>query len=331
MKFWLRAALAATAATALAATLAGCSAPKPEPTNAAFVPHIAVILGTESPSYAATLKAAAESAAKEFGAILEWHDETLNGTAAQQNQLLNKLAAKQVEGYILMPIDDSVQPYNDLAASTKADVVNLDSHVPTLDKVFANIFDDSNTGGIKLADAIANSIGYKKGGSYEIALGVVNPDDQVTKVRLAGFNYEIDAKYPGIKVVATAISHNKPGKAATQVASVFAKNPKLAGFVAMDSFTATAAAALVQQRNLRVPLVAYDAEPDHVALLKKGIFTDLISQNPGQKIRLAIQLIAAHQLTGALPQMRDQMFESVIIDGSSSKADLKKYTYLPAN
>jgi ABC-type sugar transport system substrate-binding protein len=99
----------------------------------------------------------------------------------------------------------------------------------------------------------------------------------------------------------------------------------------MDSFTATAAAALVQQQNLSVPLVAYDAEPDHVALLKKGVFKDLISQNPGQKIRLAIQLIATHQLTGALPQMRDQMFESVIIDGSSSKADLKKYTYLPAN
>ena len=63
----LSAALTATAATALATTLVGCANPNAQPTNVAFVPHIAVILGTESPSYAATLKAAAESAAKEFG------------------------------------------------------------------------------------------------------------------------------------------------------------------------------------------------------------------------------------------------------------------------
>ena len=330
MKSWLRASTALSVSAAIALALGGCSAPAPTPTNAAFVPHIAVIPGTEGPAYAATLKAAAEAAGKEFGAIIDWHGETLNGSAQQQSALLEKLAAKQIEGYILMPIDDSVQVSNDLAASTKADVVNFDSHVPTLTNVFANIFDDANTGGIKLADSIAGSIGYKKGSSYQIAVGIVNPNNQVTKTRLAGFNYELDAKYPGIKVVATAVSGSKPGKAATQVAGAFKKNPEIAGFVALDSFTATAAADYVQANKLSVPLVAYDTDPDHVALLKKGVFTHLLSQDPAQKMRLAVQLIAVHQLTGAPPQMRDQIFGNVMIDGSSSKADLKKYTYLPA-
>lgn len=332
MKTWLRASLAFAAATTVSLSLAGCTTPTAQPTNAAFKPHVEVILGTESPAYAASLLAGAEAAAKEFGVILDWHSDTLNGTAAQQIALINQLVSKQPEGYIITPIDDSVQAYVDLAASTHADVVNLDSHVPTLDNVMANIFDDSNAGGIKLADAIASAIGYQKGGSYQIGVGVVNPNDQVTLVRLSGFNYELGAKYPGIKVVGTAVSNSQPGKAATQVSGLFAKNPKLAGFVAMDSFTATAAASLVEGSGLNVPLVAYDADPDHVALLKKGVFKTLIAQNPAQKIRLAIQLIADHQLKGQPPQMRDQIFGNVILDMSSSKADLKKYSYLaPGN
>jgi ribose transport system substrate-binding protein len=239
------------------------------------------------------------------------------------------LAPKQYEGYIVMAIDQTLQGYVNMIADTGADIITLDSGVSDLTKVFANIYDDANAGGIKLADSIAGSIDYKKGNAYQIAVGVTNPEDQVTKTRLAGFNYQLDAKYPGIKVVATAISGSKPGKAATQVAGAFQKNPQLSGFVALDSFTATAAADYVQSNKLDTPLVAYDADPAHVALLKKGVFTHLISQDPAQKMRYAVQLIASHQLTGARPQMRDQLCGNVILDGSSSNADLKKYTYLP--
>lgn len=330
MKSWLRVAVLTTVAAVLATSFAGCAPSQPQQTQAVFRPHIVVVLGIESPSYAASLKSAAEAAAKELDVILIWRGETLNGTAAQQQKLLMALGPKQYEGYVIMPIDQSLQGYVNMIADTGADVVTLDSRVSDLTKVFANIFDDANSGGIKMADAIAKSIGYQKGKSYEIAVGLVNQNDQVTQTRLAGFNYELEAKYPGIKVVATAVSGSKPGKAATQVETAFGKSAKLDGFVALDYWTATAAAAFVSGNKLRTALVAYDASPELVKS-PTGSFSDLISQVPAQKIRLALQLISDHQRTGAVPQMRDQMFGNVIIDEGSSKADLKKYSYLPAN
>lgn len=328
MKSWLKATLAATVSVTIAVSLTGCSNTNPTASSTTFVPHIAVIMGTTGPAYAATLKAEAQAAAKKFGAVLDWHGETLNGTAKAQQALVYNAAKNAVQGIILMPVDNSLQAYVDLAGGLGSDVVMLDSHVLVLDHVLANVYDDSNQGGIKLADAIADSINYQKGKDYQIAVGVNNPKDQVTKVRLAGFNYELGAKYPGIKVVATASSSSDANKAGSAVAKAFQSNPKLAGFVALDEFTATAAANYVQTQKVRIPLVAYDTAPSHVELLKKGIFTHLLSQNPKQKITAAIAEIVAHQMTGAKPVSRDSMFESVMLDKSSSKADLKKFSYL---
>jgi len=330
MKSWLKATIAVSLTAVVALGLSGCSNPNATPSTTAFVPHIVVVMGNEGPSYEATLKAAAETAAKKLGAVLEWHGETLNGTAKAQAAVVYQAVQDKAQGIILMPVDNTLQQYVDLAGGLGSDMVNLDSHVTVLDHVFANLYDDANQGGIKLADSIADSMDYKEGKQYEIAVGISKATDMVTRTRLSGFNYELGAKYPGIKVVATVESKASANQAASAVAKAFSANPKLAGFVALDEFTASASANYVQQQKIRIPLVAYDATPEHVALLQKGVFTHLLSQNPAQKMAAAIAVIVAHQMTGAKPQSRDQLFESVLLDKSSSKADLKKYSYLPA-
>ena len=107
------------------------------------------------------------------------------------------------------------------------------------------------------------------------------------------------------------------------------KYPNLKGIFAIDGTNASGAAAALQSKGLvgKIALVGYDAYPANVDLIKAGVFTALIAQDPAAEARLAIKTIVANIKKGTKPAKKNVTIANVALTKDSSAADIAKYTY----
>ena len=78
-------------------------------------------------------------------------------------------------------------------------------------------------------------------------------------------------------------------------------------------------------------MIGYDAYPANVALIKKGVFTALIAQNPAAEAKLAIDDLVAtlDKDTAAIAKIKHNVvIPNVVLTAKTSAADLAKYTYV---
>ena len=73
------------------------------------------------------------------------------------------------------------------AAKKGIAVANVDTQVTNLKNVIIQITGNNADGGAKAADAIAKAIGYTKGGSYEVVIGLTSPTATTNVGRQKGF------------------------------------------------------------------------------------------------------------------------------------------------
>jgi len=127
-----------------------------------------------------------------------------------------------------------------------------------------------------------------------------------------------------------AYSASNPQTANSNVNNWLTKYPNLKGIFAIDGTNASGAAAALQAKNLvgKIALVGYDAYPDNVDLLKKGVFTALIAQDPAAEAKLAIKTLVDYIKNGTKPAAHDVVIPNVTLDAKTSAADLAKYTYV---
>lgn len=319
--------IAASAAAALAISGAAAAV---APAQAA-TPKIAFVMGAVNDPFFNAMKVGAEAEAKAQGYELLWKGDAAYSAATQIPIVENVIATLgKGDGLVLIPTDGSaLQALNDQAADKGIVVANVDTQVGNLDKVLIQITGDNTDGGAKAAAALAKKIGYKKGGSYQVAIGLTSATATTNVARLDGFKKAVAKSFPGIKVVATGYSESNPQKAASNIKTWLTKFPKLNGIFAIDGTNADGAAAALQSRGLvgKVALVGYDAYPANVAKIKSGIFTALIAQDPAAEARLAVKTIAAFLKNGTKPAKKNVVIPNVALTKSTSAADLAKYTY----
>ena len=111
------------------------------------------------------------------------------------------------------------------------------------------------------------------------------------------------------------------------------KYPNLKGIFAIDGTNASGAAAALQAKNLvgKIALVGYDAYPANVDLLKQGVFTALIAQDPAAEARLAIKTLVEYIKNGTKAATHDVVIPNVTLDANTSADDFTKYTYVATN
>jgi len=210
-------------------------------------------------------------------------------------------------------------------------VINVDTHVTDLSSVLSFITGDNTDGGTKAADAMATAMNYQAGKSYQVVVGLTSPTTTTNVARLNGFKQEITAKYPGIQIVDIAYSQSQASVANTNVSNWLTKYPHLNGIFAIDGTNATGAAAALQAKGLvgKVTLVGYDAYPANVALLKQGVFTALIAQDPATEAKMAIDDFVTYfkQNRSAAGINSKVTIPNVLLTANTSAADLQKYTY----
>ena len=333
MKRSLRSLAVVGAVAAFALTISGCSSSTtatPTATTEAKL-TIAFVMGAESDPFFQAMKVGATEQAAASNVNLVWQGDPQHYDVATEVPIVDNVITQKPDGLVLIPTDPAgLQASSDKAVAAGIVVANVDTHTSDTSKAVLTITGDNADGGAKAADAIATAIKYTDGQSYDVVVGLTSATATTNVGRLEGFKAQVAAKYPGIKIQDVAYSASNPTTAASNVSNWLTKYPNLKGIFAIDGTNASGAAAALQAKNLvgKIALVGYDAYPANVALIKKGVFTALIAQDPAEEARQAILAIVNKIRNNTDPAMHDVVIPNVTLDANTSAADLAKYTYV---
>lgn len=321
-----------TAALALGVVGALITGAVVAPANAAAKYKIAFVMGAESDPFFQAMKVGAEAAAKANNVELIWQGDPSEYSPATQIPVVDAVLAQKPNALVLIPTDPTaLQPSVAKAKALGIPVINVDTRVGDLKDVLSFITGDNADGGAKAADALAKAIGWKKGGKYEVVVGLTSATATTNVARLDGFSKRILRNYPGIKIVDKAYSQSQPAKANTNVSNWLTKYPGLDGIFAIDGTNAAGAASALQAKGLagKVALVGYDAYKTNVDLIAKGVFTALVAQDPAAEAKLAIEYAVKYLDTKKKTGIKSAVvIPNVVLSASTSAADLAKYTYV---
>lgn len=132
-------------------------------------------------------------------------------------------------------------------------------------------------------------------------VGVIN--SSVTLIsdlhRVTGFTQYLATNAPGIKVLPQQIDGDSVSKAAQLATDLMEAHPDLTAIYAVDSFGGQGVATAVKAAGKvgKVSVIAIDAEPQEVTLLKEGVIQALVAQQPYSVGTLSMQY-AYDALTG---------------------------------
>lgn len=321
-------------ATTLLLGASACSSTT-TPTSAAGASKaltIAFVMGAEADPFFKAMKVGAEAATTAKNAKLVWQGDPSVYSPATQIPIVDQVLAQKPSCLVLIPTDPkALQASVAKAKAAGIPVVNVDTHVEDLSDVISFITGDNKQGGQAAADAMAKSIKYADGQKYQVVAGLTSATATTNVDRLEGFKSQLASKYPGIELVDTAYSQSQAATANSNVSNWLTKYPNLSGIFAIDGTNATGAASALQAKGLagKVALIGYDAYQSNVDLIGKGVFTALIAQDPAEEARQAVdtcvKFIETKSKSGITAAVT---LPNILLDKSTSAADLKKYTYV---
>ena len=105
---------------------------------------------------------------------------------------------------------------------------------------------------------------------------------QTIKDRDTGFKRGLAASCPGIKVAAQRFNNNELNAAASQVNDVLTANSNIVGIFADNNTSGVGTARAIKDNNAKdkIPVVAFDTDPQENAALADGSIDALVVQNP---------------------------------------------------
>jgi ribose transport system substrate-binding protein len=279
MKKLMGAALAALAIGALAGTPAAAAGKKLT---------IALIPGLTTDAFYITMHKGAQAAADALGDTLVFQGAP-DFNPVTQVPVLDAVIARHPDAILIAPTDkvQLIQPLkNAVAAGIK--VICVDTFIGNgkyqtgtgdADFPLSYIASDNILGGQIAARALATSIGEKGKVFVSSTTAGVSTVDQ----REQGFKEEMKS-HAGITVLETQFNDDDANKAASQLQSVLARNPDLAGVFGANLFSAIGAANGVKQAGAvgKVRVAAFDAPKSVVGQLKSGEIDIAIAQHPSE-------------------------------------------------
>lgn len=300
------------------------------PAQAASEKTIAFVMGAINDPFFNAMKVGAVAEAKAKGVKLIWQGD-VQYSPATQLPVVDQVLAQKPDGLVLIPTDPvALQASVAKAKAAGISVVNVDTHVNDLTDVVSFITGDNADGGAKAADALANAMRYKAGKKYQVVVGLTSATATTNVARLEGFQKAVAAKYPGIQIMDKAYSQSDSAIANTNVNNWLTKYPNLKGIFAIDGTNASGAAAAIQAKGLigKIALVGYDAYPANVKLIQKKVFSALIAQDPAAEAKKAIDTLIDLWAGKSSSIVKNVVIPNVVLSAATSKADLKKYTYV---
>jgi ribose transport system substrate-binding protein len=273
---------AAVAALAIAAVAGG-------PVQAAGKSYtITLIPGLTTDAFYITMHKGALAAAAALGDTLNFQGAA-DFNPVTQVPVLDAVIARHPDAILIAPTD-KVQLIEPLKKAVDAGikVITVDTFIGdgkyqtgsgNADFPLSYVASDNILGGEIAARALAKAIGDKG----KVYVSNVVPGVSTTDQREEGFKEEMK-KHSGITVLETQFNNDDANKAASQLQSVLARNPDLAGVFGANLFSALGAANGVKQAGDtgKIKVVAFDAPTSIIAQIKGGLVDIAIAQHPSE-------------------------------------------------
>ncbi len=264
---------------------------------------IALVPGLTTDAFYITMRKGAEAAAKAVGADLTFQGAP-DFNPVTQSPVLDAVISRHPDAILIAPTDKAqmVQPLKK-AADAGIPVITVDTFIGTgdygtgkgeADFPLSYIASDNLLGGKIAARTLAKAIGDKG----KVYVSNVKPGISTTDQREEGFKEEMKS-HPGITVLTTQFNDDDANKAASQLQSVYARNPDLAGVFGANLFSALGSANGVKQAGQggKVKVIGFDAPTSVVADIKSGTIDAVIAQHPAEIGYFGVICAYAH-LTG---------------------------------
>jgi ribose transport system substrate-binding protein len=212
-----------------------------------------------------------------------------SGGAAEQQQILDDLLAKGVDGIAVSPIDpaNETEFLNRIAGQTL--LVCHDSDAPASKRV-CYIGTDNTAAGVQAAKLIKEVL--PDGGKIMVFVGTL--DAQNAKERFAGIKQELAGSK--IEIIDVRTDETDRVRAQKNVEDTLVKYPDVAGLVGLWSYNGPAIVNAVKSANKvgAVKIICFDEESETLAGVADGAIYGTIVQQPYEFGRQAITKMAGY-------------------------------------
>jgi len=249
--------------------------------GAAAGKKVDVIIKASDSSFWQTMLAGARRAGGDYGVKVGLFGPTSETDVNQQVQLIENSISRGVDAVVLAPnSSDALNNAIKRARDGGVKVIVVDTAVTTDADGFIGT-DNIKAGeqaGATLC-ALAKKAG-KTSGSVLIASSVAGV--QTIKERETGFKRGLAAACPGLTATSPRYNNNDINTAASQVNDGLTANPGLVGIFASNNTSGVGAARAIKDNDAaeRIPVVAFDTDPQENAALADGSIDALVVQNP---------------------------------------------------
>ena len=216
-----------------------------------------------------------EKAAKEIPGIEVEFRIPADGTATEQQRIIEDLLSKQVQGIAISPVDPANQTAMLNQTSDKALVVTQDSDAPDSRRT-CYIGTDNVAAGRQAGELLKEAL--PQGGKVMVFVGTLDAANarqryQGLKEAIAGSN---------IQVLDVRTDNTDRVRAKSNAADTLVNNPDLAGMVGLWSYNGPAILGAVKEANKvdKVKIIAFDEEDETLGGIRDGAIYATVVQQP---------------------------------------------------
>jgi len=216
-----------------------------------------------------------EKAAKEIPGIEVEFRIPSDGTAAEQQRVIDDLLAKRIEGIAISPVDPANQTPMLNRAASQALIVTQDSDAPNSNRV-CYIGTDNVEAGRQAGQLVKEAL--PNGGKIMVFVGVLDAENarqryQGLKEALAGSN---------VSIIDVRTDNTDRVRAKSNASDTLVNNPDIAGMVGLWSYNGPAILAAVREANKtdKVKIIAFDEEDETLNGIKNGAIYATVVQQP---------------------------------------------------
>lgn len=205
-----------------------------------------------------------------------------NGNISQQNTDIENMIAQGAKALIVAPENAGVAPSLAQAKAKHIPVITIDRTVDgTACSDFVNFIGSNFLGQAKIA---ADDLGKAMNGKGSVVVLQGTSGNNVAVDRTNGFNQELKAKYPNIKIVASQTANFDQATGEKVMEQLLQSHPNISGLYAENDTMALGAIQAIRSAN-KVPgkdiqIVAIDGTSDCVKDVANGVMYSDIETNP---------------------------------------------------
>ena len=303
----------------LALLMVGCNSSSTNPGGSSGGKHRLAFVTNNASDFWVIARKGTEKAAADIPDIEVEFRIPADGTAAEQQRVVDDLLATGIHGIAISPVDPANQVAMLNRAASQTLVVTQDSDAPSTNRV-CYIGTDNVAAGRQAGELLKEAL--PQGGKIMVFVGVLDAANaqqryQGLQEALAGSNVQIiDVRTDGTDRV----------RAKSNASDTLVNNPDIAGMVGLWSYNGPAILSAIKEANKvdKVKIIAFDEEEDTLAGIKDGAIYATVVQQPYEFGYRSMELMAKY-LNGDKSQIpgSKQIFVPTI---AVKKADVEEFT-----